>query len=182
MIKQKSKLNLKIYVANLRAYNEGTLVGKWINLPITNAELQQEMEYFGDCDWAIHDSYSNIKISEFTDIYEFNEFLNTLIELNNDLTLNDLELIYRFFNCDIDIMRIVENGYTIIDGIGNYYDLAKLCLINEEYYHILPFDMYSFLDTGINTSFLCEQQISQEMTIDENIYIDKEKRKVLYTF
>ena len=41
------KKMFKIYLTNLGKYNEGELVGKWIDLPISEEELEATLEEIG---------------------------------------------------------------------------------------------------------------------------------------
>lgn len=71
---------LNIYVANLGKYNEGELVGAWIELPKTEDEIMQILkdqvginEQYEE--WAIHDYESDFgyKVEEYDNIFELNE-------------------------------------------------------------------------------------------------------------
>lgn len=76
---------LNIYIANLGKYNEGKLVGKWVELPCYN--LKEVLKQIGVIEgttyeeYAIHDYESDIEgveISEYADIYELNELAEQL--------------------------------------------------------------------------------------------------------
>ena len=56
---------LKAYITNLGKYNEGELIGKWIDFPISKEELQEVFEEIG-----INERYEEFF---FTD-YENNAF------------------------------------------------------------------------------------------------------------
>ena len=90
---------LKIYLTDLQAYNEGHLVGKWIELPLTGFELSQAIsevltegesisgtenheEYFiTDYEWTDLDFYP---IDEYENIYELNLNMELLSSLESD--------------------------------------------------------------------------------------------------
>ena len=59
---------MKIYLANLQAYNEGRLSGKWLD--ITKDDLQQAVIDLDGAEWAIHDYELPFKIGEHEDLYE----------------------------------------------------------------------------------------------------------------
>lgn len=79
---------IKLYVANLAAYNSGRLVGKWLDLEdyssvddfmydvkvqvlgqALNEDGEPEYEYgVSDEEWAIHDYEAAFKISEYEDV------------------------------------------------------------------------------------------------------------------
>lgn len=129
-------MSTRIYIANLGKYNEGYLVGEWIDLPFNEEELQELFcriklghidengEYhhgYSECngmyiyeEWAIHDYETDlpITINEYTNLEE----LNSLVE--------SLE---SYHDYDMDIIKaIMENtGYGIEESIkifedGNY--------------------------------------------------------------
>lgn len=64
---------IRVYVASLEAYNRGRLVGKWLELPMDELELEEEIEALPGEEWAIHDFEAPFKIDEYTDIFELNE-------------------------------------------------------------------------------------------------------------
>lgn len=85
---------IKIYVANLRAYNEGELKGEWFTLPVEWDEIvknvfdSHELDEFGNPmgDYAIHDYESPFEINEFDSIGHLNEIAEVFE------TLSDLEI------------------------------------------------------------------------------------------
>lgn len=71
---------IKLYIANLGKYNEGELIGDWIELPKTEAEIKQFLaekvglnEHCEEC--AIHDYETDLglQIGEYDSIYKLNE-------------------------------------------------------------------------------------------------------------
>lgn len=111
---------LKIYITNLKKYNEGLLIGEWVDLPISDEELaavfgrigidEEHQEYF------ISDYESNInglKVNEYEDINSLNDIAESIEDMN------DLDMkIYR---------ALLKNGYDVIDAIDamsdcTYYD------------------------------------------------------------
>lgn len=70
-------MSISIYLTNLRKYNEGELVGKWVELPISEDELQEELEeVLGDdeeyfiTDWEAPNGFD---IGEYSNLYSLNE-------------------------------------------------------------------------------------------------------------
>ena len=112
--------NIRIYIANLGKYNEGYLVGEWIDLPATEEELEDlyvrikvghynekgeyEAGYYEDGSFyeevAIHDyesEISGLEIGEYDDIQR-------LSELAEELEREDLEVVEAIIeatSCDI---------------------------------------------------------------------------------
>lgn len=70
-------MSISIYLTNLRKYNEGELVGKWVELPIFEDDLQEELdEVLGDdeeyfiTDWEAPKGFD---IGEYSNIYTLNK-------------------------------------------------------------------------------------------------------------
>ena len=91
---------LKIFITDLQAYNEGHLVGKWIELPLTAFELAQalsevlsegesvsgtdnhEEHFITDYEWQEHEFFSTI--DEYEDIYKLNKKLQAIAEVETE--------------------------------------------------------------------------------------------------
>jgi len=80
-------MDFRVYVANLREYNEGKLVGEWLELPMDTTELREKLDNLlneGEDDYAIHD-YENdlgIRIEEYADIETLNSIAWDLFDLD----------------------------------------------------------------------------------------------------
>jgi len=90
---------LQVYLTDLAAYNAGSLVGKWVELPITGFELSQAIsevltegehavggdnheEYFiTDYEW---DDLDIKDVDEYENIYDLNDELRLLVNLDKD--------------------------------------------------------------------------------------------------
>lgn len=77
----------RIYVADLAAYNEGRLVGHWINLEGMDAEdvhaaIQRRVLEPGHEEWAIHDydEFGTIKVGEYDSLETVVMHAQNLIE------------------------------------------------------------------------------------------------------
>lgn len=77
-------MDTRIYLTNLAKYNEGRLVGKWVDLPLTDEDLTSRLhEVLGnDEEYFITDYESPIKIAEYEDLVELNNFVSQLEELD----------------------------------------------------------------------------------------------------
>lgn len=89
---------LHIFLTDLQAYNEGSLVGKWLELPLSDFELQQALsevlcegetacgtenheEFFiTDYEW---DEEEFFEVGEYEDLYKLNEKIQELDECDN---------------------------------------------------------------------------------------------------
>lgn len=80
---------LNIFITNLGKYNEGELIGEWVELPVTNEELEAVYERIG-----INEQYEEVfitdyetdleglEVGEYDNIEELNELIKELDELD----------------------------------------------------------------------------------------------------
>lgn len=106
---------LKIYLTNLGKYNEGELLGEWVDLPATQEELEKVFQRIG-----INEEYeeyfitdyetdiSGIEIGEYSNLEELNELAETLEELDE----NDTEI----------VEAMLSEGYSLEDAIDKKDD------------------------------------------------------------
>ena len=122
-----------IYIANLRKYNEGYLVGGWLPLPTTEDELQEFLEDVVQIDdeheeYAIHDYETDldIKIGQYDDIMELSDQIE-IIEGFNDYEYGALQAYLEAESSDLgDAIECVKRGhYTYFSDIDNYSDLGE---------------------------------------------------------
>lgn len=129
-------MRIRVYVANLHAYNCGALVGEWIDLPMDEDELRDRIQrivaaYPGGEEVAIHDYEAPFRIREHDDLFT----LNALAQVIED-SGEDLDVILALFEV-LDGSETVENiierietqdyiAYTEVDGLGDVaYEMAR---------------------------------------------------------
>lgn len=115
----------RLYIANLAKYNEGRLVDKWVDLPMGEDELREEIQEIlgSDEEYAIHDyetSYG-VNVSEYDSPYELNEVAEKLEDFDED-TVKALSDIF----IDIqEVIRVMEDGdFISLHGVSNEEDLG----------------------------------------------------------
>lgn len=82
---------VKVYITNLGKYNEGYLIGKWVELPASDEEIEEVLKEIGinqeyeeyfitdyECD------FSGIAVNEYSSIDELNRIAEILNELDED--------------------------------------------------------------------------------------------------
>ena len=124
---------VSVFITNLGKYNEGQLVGKWIDLPMDEEELNNSFKEIGineeyeEYFITDYESECGIEIGEYENIYELN---NKLEELENE----DIEKVKAMFESgwfnDIDDVINNLNDYDFWEGItGEDYeeDLVENC-------------------------------------------------------
>ena len=108
---------LRVYIANLGAYNEGRLQGSWLSLPATAEEIQTAFEEAGIDgiryeEHAIHDYENNLgldlRISEYADLDQLNEMAEALEQLDSW----ELEQVKAYVNTTgYDAWDVIENKW-----------------------------------------------------------------------
>ena len=99
---------MRIYVANLAKYNQGMLVGKWIELPIDPDDLKAGIQSVlgTDEEFAIHDYESPFLVEEYSNPYQLNE----IAELDE---------------ADLDrFSHLVNEGYDWAYALEHYEDVT----------------------------------------------------------
>lgn len=78
---------MRIYVADLSAYNAGRIVGEWVDLPTDEKTLQaviDRLSHGGASDWAIHDYEAPFAVDEFDDVLRINEWAAAIEDADLD--------------------------------------------------------------------------------------------------
>ena len=121
---------LKIFITDLQAYNEGHLVGKWIELPLTAFELAQALsEVLSEGETVsgtdnheevfITDYEAEITIGEYDDIYRLNELAEAMEAFSDEDLLKLRLLSYEGYN----EREVIDNGLDSYDvDIYDYRD------------------------------------------------------------
>ena len=107
---------LSIYITNLGKYNEGELIGKWINLPISDDDLDEVLEEIGINEYYeetfitdYESEIDGIKVNEFDSIDELNE----MAEMLDNLDKYDIEI----------VEALISEGYSVEDAIDKKDDV-----------------------------------------------------------
>ena len=118
---------MKIYLANLQAYNEGKLLGKWLD--ITKDDLKKAVSDFGDAEWAIHDTELPFKVGEHEN-------------------LDDLQEVGKIWNSMSDYEQaafccLVDDGDTLKEALEEYQ--YRSVLVADSYEDLA----YQFVEDGV---------------------------------
>lgn len=137
-------MDIKIYVANLGAYNRGHLIGEWLELPMDEDELNEAIqevldrgteqakrdnEYggFPDEEVAIHDYEAPFEISEYQNITALNERLEE-IDSHDELSIKVLMESESWDFFSDDLQTYLESGeYIIINAMKESYGIRTAC-------------------------------------------------------
>lgn len=118
---------IKVFITDLAAYNEGNLVGKWVELPMEEEELEtviQEILQEGHCgevlcyheEWFITDYEAPFRVGEYEDIYRLNEWAERLEDCREDCRQEDYEDVIQAI---FDYAGSIEEGFGILED-GRY--------------------------------------------------------------
>lgn len=119
---------IKIYITDLAAYNEGTLIGEWVELPMDEDELREKVQsilkegykYSQEKDlcacheheeWFVTDymgpGQDNL-YSEYMDIYDLNEKLLLVEEIDE---YNIFHILINYFDLEETIDRLEQQDF-----------------------------------------------------------------------
>ena len=151
---------LSVWLGNLHAYNEGNLVGEWVDLPMEEGELQKKIdsilekgggEEIGIFDYEWKCKYNGVviplfEISEYENVWNLNELLTTIKELVDSEGEEVLVKIYAL--CDIgctpeEALDKLEDTYFYPDE--TLRDLAY-AFVEEGVYGDIPDSILNYID------------------------------------
>lgn len=151
---------LRGYITNLGEYNNGTLVGKWVEFPTTDT-LEEVLEDIGSPEeyfFADYDNDTDIDLGEFEDFGRLNDLAERLEGVDTDLIAayveaysNDIEdaldhiddvLWYPGYTLEDVAIEIANDCYNIPEEIAAYFDYKKFA-------QDLRYDGYYETATGV---------------------------------
>lgn len=151
---------LRIFLTNLGKYNEGKLIGEWIELPCTFEELEEAKERIGISDepdengvyyeeWFISDYESDIdgiEIGEYDNLDDLNELAEDIENLDND----EMTALQAFLLHGDDLEKALEdvqNGdYRIYSGCYTMEDVAREVVEECGYLNSVPENVARYFD------------------------------------
>lgn len=130
---------LRIYLTNLGKYNEGELVGEWVDLPISDDELAEVLKRIGISDTPDENGniYDEYFITDYesdidglsVDEYESISTLNDLAEVLEDMDDNDIKIFEAAVeagDANIDDLEDFDtNDFWFISDISSDYELGE---------------------------------------------------------
>lgn len=159
---------MKAYITNLGKYNEGCLVGKWINFPIDEDDFESELESIGvkentmyeewfiaDYDCSLFNMYD--AFGEYPSIDDINEVAEALEDHESEFTalmevcsytdaLGYLEsenyTFYKDMTLEDVAYELVEECYNLPEIALRYFDYAAFA-------RDLEFDGYTETSNGV---------------------------------
>lgn len=130
---------LRVYVANLGKYNEGELVGEWLDLPATDKEIENCMKNIRVAEgsdyeeYAIHDyecDIDGVKISEYTPLDYANELAERLESIDDEEAFAAL-LDYHNGNISEALDTYESEDYNFYEGVSDHEELGMYLYDND---------------------------------------------------
>ena len=154
---------MNLYITDLSAYNEGTLVGKWIQLPLEKDKLSEALyETLTRGEIAtgtshheeifITDYEAPILIGEHDDIYRLNELSQLMEEFTDDDFLKLKYLSYEGYNerdCidnGLDTYEVDIYDYSSDTSFTDVYELLAYDMVEEGLFGIIPSNLENYID------------------------------------
>lgn len=118
---------LKIYVTNLKEYNNGKIAGEWVSLPCEGLEeIFNKISNNGKDELFISDyetDISNLKIGEYEDILQLNEIAEEIEEMRED-ELIALQAYLEEYNMEQALDEVRQGNYRIYYNCDDMSDVA----------------------------------------------------------
>lgn len=158
---------MKIYLTNLGKYNEGELIGEWVELPVSQEELQKVFERIG-----INEEYEEYFITDYEcDFYEVGEYenldtLNEIAERIEELDEEESKVVKALmselgYTLDEAIDKVNSGDYRIYSDCDDMTDIAYQVVEECDYLSNVPeniaryFDYESFgRDLGLEGTYI----------------------------
>lgn len=151
---------LRIFLTNLGKYNEGQLIGEWVDLPCTDDELEEVKERIGISDepdengiyyeeWFISDyetDINDLEVGEYDNLDELNELAEDLDNLDNE-ELKVLQACLQDGNEFTKSLEIVQSGdYKIYYNCDTMKDVAYEVVEECGYLNGVPENVARYFD------------------------------------
>ena len=162
------------YITNLGKYNEGELVGEWVEFPATNEKLRQVFERIGIDgkryeEWFITDYDCHVaglcdSLGEYESLDELNYLANTIAEMGR----HDFEEFKAAMICGQytgsakDLINLTQNldCYDIYSGVDDHKDVG--------YYYVHDAGIYDLESMGPLANYIDYEAFGRDIAMDES--------------
>lgn len=120
---------LKIFISNLKEYNEGQIIGEWVDLPCEGLEeVLDKISNNGKDELFISDyetDISGLKVAEYKDILQLNEIAEEIDNFDDEEVIIFQAYLDQYAN-DIEqaLEEVRQGNYTIYENCDNMEDVA----------------------------------------------------------
>ena len=168
---------LKVYLTDLKAYNDGALVGKWIELPMSEENLNQELkevleqgekavngdnheEYFiTDYEW---EDISMFEVGEYSNLTKLNQDVEQLEELDKE------QLRAVNFLLEEQLAKDITEAISKVDDVIIYEDQS----MSDVAYNLIE-ECYNIKDIpSIISNYIDYEAIGNDLLLEGGYFID----------
>lgn len=118
---------LKIFISNLKEYNNGKIIGEWVSLPCEGLEeVLDKISNSGKDELFISDyetDISRLKVSEYDNILELNSIAEEIDNLADDEVIA-LQAYLEEYNMEQALEEVRQGNYRIYYDCDNMEDVA----------------------------------------------------------
>lgn len=144
---------LNIYLTNLGKYNEGELIGEWVNLPVSNEELEKVFKRIGINEeyeeYFVTDFESDFgyHVNEYDNLDELNEVAEKIENLDEDQSEIAKALIHDLdYTVDEAIDKVSDGDYIIWSECNSMTDVAYQMVEEYGYLNNIPENVARYFD------------------------------------
>ena len=137
---------LRVFLTNMGKYNEGELVGEWLELPAAEKDLQEAFQRIGIggvdyeeyffTDWET--DIEGLRLGEYMNLEELNELAAKYEDLQ-DCEKELVQAIMELEGYDLEKAIEVREHYSLLTGVHTNEDLGYFWLFEEGSYDIPDF-------------------------------------------
>ena len=143
---------MNIYITNLGKYNEGFLIGEWVELPVSDEELKEVLKRIG-----INEKYEEYFITDYEcDFMEIGEYdsintLNEIAEKIDELNKEEQKIVKaliseQIYTVDEAIEKVNDCDYMMYYDCENMTDVAYQVVEINEYLNNVPDNVARYFD------------------------------------
>lgn len=125
---------LKIFISNLKEYNEGQIIGEWVDLPCEGLEeVLDKISNNGNDELFISDyetDISGLKVSEYDNILELNDMTEEIDNLSDDEVIAFQAYLEQYNDIEQALEEVRQGNYTIYYDCDDMSDVAYQ-VVNE---------------------------------------------------
>ena len=144
---------MKSYLTNLGKYNEGQLVGEWVELPVSQEELKEVFERIG-IDGKEYEEYfitdyecDFYQIGEYENLDTLNEIAERIEELDEEESKVVKALMSELgYTLDEAIEKVNNGDYRIYSDCDDMTDIAYQVVEECEYLNNVPNNVARYFD------------------------------------
>lgn len=144
---------LKIYLTNLGKYNEGFLVGEWVELPATDEELEAVKTRIGinaEYEEMFISDYETdvdgVEVGEYENLEELNELAESLENLDDDEMIAMQAMLLDGYSFKEALEKVQDGDYRVYSGCDSMTDVAYEVVEECGYLDNVPENVSRYFD------------------------------------